>query len=270
MKEKNVKRSPRPRQAGFISPEREEAADENRVAGRNAVRELLESGRDIDKIFIQKGEKEGSIFALIRTARERRIPIAEVERRKLDELSPGIRHQGIVAMAAARDYATVDDMLALAKLRNEAPLLVILDGIEDPHNLGAILRSAECAGAHGVILPKRRSAPLSTIAGKASAGAVEHVKIAKVPNLSTVVKVLKEKGFWIYAADMDGSSVYETDLAGPTALVLGSEGFGISKLLKENSDFVVSILMYAGLTSLNVSVAAGVLLLEAAHQRHKN
>ncbi len=249
-------------------PDRREPL-EGRVVGRNAVRELLEGSRDIDKIFLAKGDREGSILALLRLARDRRIPIVEVERQKLDELSGGLRHQGILAQAAARNYATVEDMLALAAQRGETPLLVIADGVEDPHNLGAILRSAECAGAHGVILPKRHSAPLSATVGKASAGALEHVLIARVPNLTATVRELKEKGLWIYAADMDGASCYQTDMTGPMALVLGSEGFGISRLLKENCDFTVSIPMYGSLNSLNVSVAAGVLLLHAANQRHR-
>ncbi len=263
---RNKSKGERPRRPYL--PRETEDIDESRVVGRNAVRELLESGRDIDKIFCAKGDREGSILALLHEARERRIPVVEVERRRLDEMSGGLRHQGILAQAAARNYATLDDMLALAESRGEAPLLVIADGVEDPHNLGAILRSAECAGAHGVILPKRHSAPLSATVGKASAGALEHMLIARVPNLSAAVRELKERGLWIYAADMDGASCYATDMTGPSALVLGSEGFGISKLLKENCDFTVSIPMYGSLNSLNVSVAAGVLLLHAANQRH--
>ncbi len=265
---KPYKQSSRPPHYPRYEADHASELDENCVVGRNSVRELLESGRDIDKIFCQKGDKEGSILQLLAIARERHIPLIECEKRKLDELSRGLRHQGVVAMAAARSYASIDDMIALAASRGEEPLLVIADGIEDPHNLGAIIRSAECAGAHGIIIPKRRSALLSATVSKSSAGALEHMPVARVANLTSVCEELKKRGFWLYAADMDGVSCYETDLCGKTAIVLGSEGFGISKLLREHCDFVVSIPMYGSLNSLNVSVAAGVLLLEAAKQRH--
>lgn len=241
--------------------------DENIVSGRNAVRELLSGERDVEKIFVQSGEREGSINQLIGMAVERKIPVVEVEKRKLDAMSGGARHQGVVAQAADRNYSTVDDMLEYARECGEPPFLVILDGVEDPHNLGAIIRSAECLGAHGVIIPKRRAVGLTTTVAKASAGAIEHMRIAKVTNISMTIDELKEKGLWLYAADMGGSSYTETDLTGAAALVMGSEGFGISRLVKEKCDFTVSIPMYGSVNSMNVSCAAAVLLSEAARQR---
>lgn len=241
--------------------------DENTVAGRNAVRELLAGGRDIDKIFTARGERDGSITTLVAEAIERGIPILEVDRKKLDEMTAGMRHQGIVAVAAERDYCTLDDILAEAEARGEEPFVVIADEIADPHNLGAIIRSAECAGAHGIVIPKRRASGLTAVVAKSSAGAIEHMRIARVANLNSVVSELKERGFWIYAADMDGTPYYNADLRGRVALILGSEGNGIRRLLKENADFVLSIPMYGRVNSLNVSAAAAVLLFEAARQR---
>lgn len=241
--------------------------DENTVAGRNAVRELLASGRDIDKIFTARGERDGSITLLVAEAIERKIPIVEVDKKKLDDMTAGMRHQGIVAVAAERDYSTVDDMINDAEARGEEPFIIIADEIADPHNLGAIIRSAECAGAHGIVIPKRRASGLTAVVAKSSAGAIEHVKIARVPNLNATVEELKERGFWIYAADMDGTPYYEADLRGRVALILGNEGNGIRRLLKENADFVLSIPMYGRLNSLNVSAAAAVLLFEGARQR---
>ena len=241
---------------------------ENRVFGRNAVRELLASGRDIDKIYVSGGEREGSILRLIGEAKERRIPIVECDRRKLDLLSGGGVHQGIVAVAAEVAYASGDDMLALAEERGEKPLIVLADGIEDPRNLGALLRVAECAGAHGVIVPKRRAVGLTALVAKTSAGAIAHLPVARVTNLSVAIEELKERGFWIYAADMDGGAYYETDLSGSVALVLGSEGEGVSRLVKEKCDFIVSIPLYGRVNSMNVTSAAAVILSEAARQRH--
>ncbi len=244
-----------------------ENPNEGVISGRNAVKELLSGGRDIDKIFVARGDREGSIVALVGEAIERRIPLIEVDRKKLDMLCGHNRHQGIVALAAERAYATVEDMLALANARGEAPLLVIADGIEDPHNLGALMRCAECAGAHGLIIPKRRSVGLTSVVAKASAGAIEHLPIARVTNLATTIEELKKKGFWLYAADMDGKPHYETDMRGAAAIVMGSEGFGISRLVKEKCDFVVSIPLYGKVSSMNVSAAAAVILCEAARQR---
>lgn len=244
-----------------------ENPNEGVISGRNAVKELLSSGRDIDKIFVARGDREGSIVVLVSEALSRKIPLIEVDRKKLDALCGHNRHQGVVAFAAERSYASIDDMLALAAERGEAPLLVIADGIEDPHNLGALMRCAECAGAHGLIIPKRRSVGLTSVVAKASAGAIEHLPIARVTNLASTIDELKEKGFWLYAADMDGAPHYKTDLRGAAAIVLGSEGFGISRLVKEKCDFVVSIPLYGRVNSMNVSAAAAVILCEAARQR---
>ncbi len=243
------------------------ALDENTVFGRNSVRELLECGRDIEKIYIQSGDREGSIGQLIGMARERRINIIEADRQKLDQLSANGRHQGIVAIAAERNYSTVDEILAFAEERNEPPLVVICDGIEDPHNLGAIIRSAECLGAHGVIIPKRRAVGLTSTVGKASAGALEHMRVARVTNLGATVDGLKERGLWIYAADMGEEPYYGTDLTGPVALVMGNEGSGVSRLIKEKCDFTLSIPLKGSINSMNVSCAAAVLLAECERQR---
>ena len=243
--------------------------DENVIIGRNAVKELLSGGRDIDRLYITSGVREGSINLLIGMAKERGIPIRECERTKLDAMAHGGRHQGIIAVAAEHDYASVDDILAYAEERGEKPFIVICDGIEDPHNLGAVIRSAECAGAHGVIIPKRRAVGLTATVAKASAGALSHMRVAKVTNLASVVDELKERGLWIYGADMDGAPYHKTDLKGAAAIVLGSEGFGISRLVKEKCDFIVSIPLYGQVNSLNVSCAAAVILTEAARQRNE-
>ena len=240
---------------------------ENVIFGRNSVRELLESGRDIEKIYVNEGEREGSILTLIAEARSRRLNIVETDRRKLDRIALGGRHQGIIAVAAARDYSTVDDILAFAEERGEKPLVVVLDGVEDPHNLGAIIRSAECLGAHGVIIPKRRSVGLTATVSKASAGALEHMRVARVTNLAAAVDELKERGLWIYAADMGEGVYYENDLTGSAAIVMGSEGFGISRLVREKCDFTLSIPLFGSVNSMNVSCAAAVLLAECAKQR---
>lgn len=241
---------------------------ENMTVGRNAVKELLASGHDIDKIFVQNGEREGSINLLIGQAKERKITIVEVERVKLDEMTGHAAHQGIVAMAAERDYSTVEDILAYAEEKGEKPFIVLCDGVEDPHNLGAIIRSAECCGVHGIIIPKRRSVGLTSVVGKSSAGAIEHMRIAKVTNLSQTIDELKERGIWFYAADMGGEPAYKTDLKGAIGIVLGSEGEGISRLVKEKCDFTVSIPLYGNVNSMNVSCAGAVLFYEAAKQRH--
>lgn len=253
------------RQGGFGGAHRE--LDECIVYGRNAVKELLAGGRDIEKMYIQTGEREGSVNLLIGIASERRIPIIEVERVKLDSLTLGAHHQGVVAVAAERNYSTVDEILAYAEERGEAPFVILLDGVEDPHNLGAIIRSAECSGAHGVIIPKRRAVGLTSTAAKASAGAIEHMRVAKVTNLAMTIDYLKERGLWLYAADMDGSDYYDTDMTGAAAIVLGSEGFGVSRLVKEKCDFTVSIPLYGKVNSLNVSCAGAVIMTEVARQR---
>ena len=242
-------------------------ADESLVCGRNAVKELLSGGRDVEKIYVQSGEREGSINLLIGMASERRIPIIESDKRKLDELSCGERHQGIVAIASERNYSSVDEILEYAAERGEKPFVVVLDGVEDPHNLGAIIRSAECCGAHGIIIPKRRAVGLTGTVGKASAGAIEHMRVAKVTNLATTIDELKDKGLWLFAADMGGEPHYDTDMTCGAAIVLGSEGSGISRLVKEKCDFTVSIPLYGNVNSMNVSCAAAVILAEVARQR---
>jgi 23S rRNA (guanosine2251-2'-O)-methyltransferase len=201
-------------------------------------------------------------------AAERKIRIVDADKRKLDEMSRGERHQGIIAIAAGRDYSTVEDILDYARERGERPFIIILDGVEDPHNLGAVIRSAECCGAHGVIIPKRRAVGLTTTAVKASAGAAEYVRVAKVTNLATTIDELKEQGLWIFAADMGGDSYYKTDMTCGAAIVLGSEGFGISRLVKEKCDITVSIPLYGNVNSMNVSCAAAVIMAEVARQRN--
>lgn len=236
------------------------------VVGRNAVRELLKSGRAIDKLLVQRGEREGSITVLVSEAIARGVPVIECEKQKLDELSLGAPHQGMIAMAAEKEYVTVDDILAIAEERGEKPLIVISDGITDPHNLGALIRCAEGAGAHGLIIPKRRAVGLTPVVSKASAGAIEHLAVAKVSNIAQTVAELQEKGVWVYAAEAGGQAYYETDFRGPCALVFGSEGDGVSRIVKEKADMITSIPMYGQVNSLNVSTAAAVILCEAAKQ----
>lgn len=248
--------------------DRNREVDENIIYGRNAVKELLGGGRDVEKLYVQGGDREGSINLILGIAAERGIPIFECDRAKLDEMSGGGKHQGVLAIAAERNYSSIDEILAYAEECGEPPFIVICDGIEDPHNLGAIIRSAECAGVHGVIIPKRRAVGLTTTVAKASAGAIEHVRIAKVTNLPTTIDTLKERGLWIYGADMDGSAYYGTDLKGAVAVVLGSEGSGISKLVRDKCDFILSIPMYGKVNSMNVSCAGAVLFAEVAKQRH--
>ncbi|MBR5011723.1 MAG: 23S rRNA (guanosine(2251)-2'-O)-methyltransferase RlmB [Clostridia bacterium] len=248
---------------------RETVAAEGAVVGRNALRELLASGRDIDKIFVLRGEREGSITLLVAKAIERGIPVVEVERAKLDALSGGGNHQGVVALAAQKEYSTIEEILEIAASRGESPFVVILDGVEDPHNLGAIIRSADVFGAHGVIIPKRRASGITPVVEKASAGALEHMAVAKVTNITDAIKKLKENGFWIYAAEVGGEDYAKVDYGtGAVALVLGSEGSGTSRLVLENCDFKVSIANYGHVNSLNVSCAAAVVLAEIAKQRH--
>lgn len=244
--------------------------NENIVSGRNAVKELLGSGRDVEKIYIQSGEREGSVNQLIGIASERKLQIVEADKRKLDQLSFGQRHQGIVAIAAERNYFSVEEIISYAEERGEKPFIILLDGVEDPHNLGAIIRSAECVGAHGVVIPKRRAVGLTSTVAKASAGAVEHMRVAKVTNLSQTIDELKELGLWIYGADMGGEEYYNVDMTGAVCLVLGSEGAGISRLVKEKCDFIVSIPLYGKVNSMNVSCAGAVLFAEIAKQKHQS
>lgn len=234
------------------------------VIGRNAVAELLKSGRSIDKIYVKSGVREGSIVVIVAEAINRKIPVIEATAEKLDFLSGKNNHQGVVALAAEKQYVDIDTILESAKEKGELPLVVIADGIEDPQNLGTLIRCAECAGAHGIIIPKRRAVGLTPIVTKASAGAIEHMNIAKVSNLSDAVEKLKKSGLWIFAAEAGGTPYYETDFKVPAAVILGSEGFGVARILREKADFTVSIPMYGKVNSLNVSTAASVILCHAA------
>lgn len=239
---------------------------EDLVIGRNAVLELLKTGRQVECLYLQKG-LTGTISKIAAIAREQGIVIKDANPQKLDTLCGKANHQGVVAQVSAARYSELEEIFQRAEAAGEAPFLIIADEIEDPHNLGAIIRTAEAAGAHGLILPKRRSAGLSHTVAKTSAGAVEHLPVARVANLATTIDALKKRGVWIYAADMDGRSYHTLDYAGPVALVVGSEGAGIGRLIKEKCDFVVSLPMYGQISSLNVSVAAGIILYEIARQR---
>lgn len=243
-----------------------ENEDTGLVIGRNAVRELLKSEREIDKILVQRGEREGSIVVLVAMAIEKGIPVVETDKNKLDAMSGFVPHQGIIAMASEKEYCSVDDILNIASERGETPLIVIADGITDPYNLGALIRCAEGAGAHGIIIPKRRSTGLTPLVSKSSAGAIEHMAIAKVANIANTIRYLKEKGLWIFAAEAGGKPYYETDFKGPCGLVFGSEGNGVSQIVIESSDALTSIPMYGKVNSFNVSTAASVILCEAARQ----
>lgn len=240
----------------------------DQIEGRNAVLELLESGKDINKIFIEKGEKQGSITKIIAKAKERKIVITEVDKSKFNLMKQTNNAQGVIAMVPPYEYCDVYEILEYAKSKEEAPFILILDEIEDPHNLGSIIRTAETAGVHGIIIPKRRAAAVTSTVGKVSAGAVEHVKIARVSNINDTIRSLKKEGIWICGTDMDGDKYYyEQDLTGPLAIVIGSEGHGMTRLTKENCDFLVKIPMKGKITSLNASVSAGIVIYEAVKQR---
>ena len=240
---------------------------EDLIIGRNAVTEAIRAEREIDSIYIVKGSRGGSLAPIIAKAAKKGINIKEADVRKLDKMAGGGNHQGIVATAAVKAYAELEDVFRLAEERGEAPFIIICDELEDPHNLGAILRTAECAGVHGVIIPKRRSVGLTYAVGKASAGAVEHIPVVRVTNIPDTMDKLKEKGLWIYTADMGGQNWCEVNYSGPCALVIGSEGFGVGKLIREKSDFIVSLPMKGKINSLNASVACGILTYEIARQR---
>ncbi|MCH5300454.1 MAG: 23S rRNA (guanosine(2251)-2'-O)-methyltransferase RlmB [Ruminococcus sp.] len=237
------------------------------IAGRNPVSEAIKSGRTIDKIMIAKGAKTGAIVGILAKAKEKRIPIKEVDSKKLDFLSGVAVHQGIIATAAIKEYQTVDDIFALAESRGESPFVIVLDEIEDPHNLGAIIRTAECAGAHGVIIPERRSATLNYTVGKASAGAVEYLPVARVTNLVNCIDSLRDRGLWVFGADMNGTNYTECDFKGAVAIVIGNEGKGLGRLVKEHCDAIVSLPIKGHIDSLNASVAAGILMYQIAQQR---
>ncbi len=245
----------------------EEVAMENLLAGRNPIREALKAGRDIEKLLVQRGELSGSAREIVQLARELHITVQEVDKARLDEIARN--HQGMLAFASAYKYSTVEAMLEEAKEKGEAPFLILLDGVTDPHNLGAIIRSAECVGAHGVIVPERRSVGLTPAAVKASAGAVEHMKVARVVNLNRTIEELKEQGVWTYALTMDGEDYERVNFDGGVALVVGSEGEGVSRLTLENCDVRVSLPMAGSIDSLNASVAAGVMMYRVFSSRRK-
>lgn len=240
----------------------------DQIEGRNSVLELLESNRDINKIFIARGERHGSINKIISMAKERKIIITEISKSKMNQMAQTENNQGVIAIVPPFDYCEVEDILEEAKKRNEKPFILILDGIEDPHNLGSIIRTAETAGVHGIIIPKRRSASVNATVNKVSAGAVEYMKIARVNNINDTIKFLKENNIWIYGTDMQTDKYYyNEDFRGAVAIVIGSEGFGMNRLVKENCDFLIKIPMKGKITSLNASVSAGIVMYEAVKQR---
>lgn len=240
----------------------------DKIIGRNPVAEAVKSGREIDKIIVKKGEIEGSLRPIIKKARDAGIPVIEAERQKLDQLAEGGNHQGVIAYAAAHDYASLDDIFKKAEEKGEPPFIVVLDKITDPHNFGSIIRTANCAGAHGIIVPKRGSVGLNEVVAKTSAGAIEYVPVCKVTNIAQTIDTLKERGVWVAGAEAGGDTMYKTDLSGSMALVIGSEGEGISRLVKEKCDFLVEIPMFGDVNSLNASVAAAVLMYEVVRRRY--
>ena len=241
--------------------------NENMIEGRNAVLEAFRAGKPVDKLFVLDGCQDGPVRTIVREAKKHDTLVQFVDKERLTQLSQTGRHQGVIAYTAAYEYAQVEDMLALAKERGEDPFLILLDDIEDPHNLGAIIRTANLAGAHGVIIPKRRAVGLTATVAKTSAGAINYTPVAKVTNLTKTMKELKEKGLWFVCADMGGESMYKLNLTGPIGLVIGNEGEGVSRLVKETCDFVASIPMKGDIDSLNASVATGVLAYEIVRQR---
>ena len=240
---------------------------ENKIEGRNAVLEALRAGKPIDKLYVLDGCPDGPVRTIIREAKQGDTIINYVKKERLDQLSETGHHQGVIAMAASYEYATVEDILEKAKEKGEAPFIFVLDNIEDPHNLGAMIRTANLAGAHGVIIPKRRAVGLTSTVARTSAGAINYTPVAKVTNLKQTMEQLKKEGMWFVCADMDGTPYYQMDLKGPMGLVIGNEGEGVSRLIKETCDFVASIPMKGDMDSLNASVAAGVLAFEIARQR---
>lgn len=248
--------------------QRPETESDGMIEGRNAVTEALRSGTAIDKIYLAKGETDRTLSRIAAEARKAGVVVVEADRRKLDAMSLTHSHQGIIAIAAVRAYATVEDILSIASARGEKPLLVVCDEISDPHNLGAIIRTAECAGAHGVIIPKRRSAGLTAVVAKSSAGAVSYLPVARVPNIPALLKDLKKQGIWVFGAAAEGTvPLYGADFKNAAAIVIGSEGDGMTRLVRESCDFLVSIPMKGQISSLNASAAAAILLYEAVRQR---
>lgn len=241
---------------------------QDQVEGRNSVLELLESGRGINKILVAKGEKHGSIHKIIAIAKQRKILLTEIEKSKLNQIAQTENNQGVIAIVPPFDYCEIEDILESAKKKQEMPFILILDGIEDPHNLGSMIRTAETAGVHGIIIPKRRAASVNSTVSKVSAGAVEHMKIARVNNINETIRYLKEQEIWVCGTDIDTKVEYtKQDYKMPLAIVIGSEGFGMSRLVKENCDFLVKIPMKGKITSLNASVSAGIIMYEVVRQR---
>lgn len=244
---------------------------QDQVEGRNAVLELLQTGKDINKIYIEKGEKQGSINKILGMAKQRKILITEIDKIKFRQMSQTPNAQGIIAIVPPFDYCDLYDIIDFAKGKKEDPFLLVLDEIEDPHNLGSIIRTAETAGVHGIVIPKRRAASVNSTVAKVSAGAVEHMKIARVNNITETINILKKEGIWICGTDMDATNFYyEQDLTGPIAIVIGSEGHGMTRLVKENCDFLIKIPMQGKITSLNASVSAGIVIYEARKQKLKS
>ena len=242
----------------------------DQVEGRNSVLELLESDNDINKLYVQSGEKHGAIIKIIAKAKEKKVVISEIDKNKLDQMSETHNHQGVIAIVPPYNYSSVEEILELAKSKNEKPFVIICDGIEDPHNLGSIIRTAEWVGAHGVIIPKRRSAAVNAKVNKTSTGAVAYVKVARVTNLNDTIKELQDNGVWIYGTDMDGTDNYnEVKYDSGVGIVVGSEGFGMSRLVKENCDFLIRIPMAGKINSLNASVSASIVMYEVMNQRKK-
>ena len=249
-------------------PAEQDPGADGLIEGRNAVIEALRAGTSIDKIYLQKGETDRTLGHIASTAREKGIVVVDADKRKLDSMSRTHAHQGVIALASVREYVSVADILNTAREKGEAPLIVVCDEISDPHNLGAIIRTAECAGAHGVIIPKRRSAGLTSVVGKTSAGAVSYVPVARVPNIAALLKELQKEGVWVFGTAAEGTTtLYDADLKGPAAIVIGSEGDGMTRLVREGCDFLVSIPMKGKISSLNASAAAAILLYEAVRQR---
>ena len=236
--------------------------DDNIIIGRNSVLELLNSNREIDRILVEKGNKTGSMSAIIAKAGQKQGPVKYVVAEKLNSICPGANHQGVIAYTAMQEYCSINDLIQHAAEKNESPFIIICDGIEDPYNLGAIIRTAECCGAHGIVIPKRRSVGINYAVSKSACGALEHMKIARVSNITAAINELKENGVWVYGADMDGEPYDKVDFSGPVALVVGGEGKGISRIVNENCDVVLSLPMKGRITSLNASVAAGIFMYE--------
>lgn len=261
--------APADSQISALSQREDDHVSPDFIAGRNAVLEALRNERPMESIHIAKGEGKGSVVKIVAMAKEQGIPIKEVSPAKLDAMSGGAPHQGVIGVASAHKYAAMEELFEAARAKGEKPFLIICDELEDPHNLGAVIRTAEAAGAHGVIVPKRRSAGLTPVVYKTSAGAVEYLPVVRVANLAATIQELKERGVWIYAADMDGQNWCSVDYTGAVALVIGSEGNGVGRLIREQCDFLVSMPMNGKINSLNASVAAGILMYEVARQRAK-